>query len=116
MYTLLDGGDILEKSNENKKNDISIESNQNKNEVITIFFESDDKKINYELDCYKDSIFKDIEILLNQKFDELRDLKKYYLCNGNPIDVNKTFEENKIEDNSHIIIVINDTQTVNDES
>ena len=107
MYTLIDGGDILEKSNKNKKNDKSIETEQNKNQVITIFFESTDKKINYKLDCNKDSIFKDIEEKLNQEFAELRNVKKYYLCNGSQIDINKTFEENKIEDNSLILIVIN---------
>ena len=114
MYTLLDGGDILEKSNENK-NDKSIETEQNKNQVITIFFESTDKKINYELNCNKDSVFKDIEEKLNQEFVELRNVKKIYLYNGSQIDINKTFEENKIENNSHIIIAINDIPSVNDE-
>ena len=62
MYTLLDGGEILEKSNKDKKNDKSIETKQNKNQVKTIFFESTDQRIKlYKLNCNKDSIFKDIE-------------------------------------------------------
>ena len=110
MYTLLDGGDILENSNENEKNDESIETEQN----ITIFLESTDKKINWKLICNKDLIFKDIEEELNQEFAELRNVKKNYLYNGSQIDINKTFEENKIEDNFHIIIEINDMPSVNE--
>ena len=34
------------------------------------------------------------------------------MCNGSPIDINKTFGENKIKDNSHIIIVINDISSI----
>ena len=110
MYTLLDGGDILENSNENEKNDESIETEQN----ITIFLESTDKKINWKLICNKDLIFKDIEEELNQEFAELRNVKKNYLWYGSQIDINKTFEENKIEDNFHIIIEINDMPSVNE--
>ena len=111
MYTLLDGGDILENSNENEKNDESIETEQN----ITIFLEITDKKINCKLNYNKDLIFKDIEEELNQEFAELRNVKKNYLYNGSQIDINKTFEENKIEDNSHIIMEINDMPIVNEQ-
>ena len=111
MYTLLDGRDILENSNENEKNDESIETEQN----IIIFLESTDKKINWKLICNKDLIFKDIEEELNQEFAELRNVKKNYLYNGSQIDINKTFEENKIEDNSHIIMEINDMPSVNEQ-
>ena len=116
MYTLLNGEEIFKKCNKNKKNDKSIEAKQNKNRIITIFFETSDKKINHKLYCNEDSIFKDIEEKLNQKFAEMENIKKHYLCNGNPIDINKTFEENKIKDKSHILIVINDMPNINDES
>ena len=117
IYTLLDGGDILEESKKDKKNDKSIETKQNKNQIKTLFFESNDQRIiNYKLDCNKDSIFKDIEEKLYKKFVEFRNIKKYYLCNGSTININKTLEENKIKDNSHILIVIHDISIINNES
>jgi len=115
IYALLDERDILEKSHEKKKYKF-IKTKQNKIRVITIFFESSDKTINYKLYCIEDSIFKDIEEILCQEFAELRNIKKHYLYNGNPIVINKTFEENEIKDNSHIIIVKNNISNVNDES
>ena len=112
IYKLLDGEDIIEKSNKNKKNDNSKEIQQNKKEVLTISFESIDQNINYKLDCNKDSIFKDIEEEIYKKYAEFRNIQKYYLYEGNMIDINKTFEENKIKDNSHILIVINNDSSM----
>ena len=82
-------------------------------DILTIFFKSTDQRINYELYCNKDSIFKNIEEKINQKFAEYRNKKKIYLYNGKMIDINKTFEENEIKDNSRILITINDNISVN---
>ena len=114
MYILLDGFEDEFKKLNQKKIDKSIETKQNKKKVKTIFFESTDQRINYKLNCNNNSIFKDIEEELYKKFAEFRNIKKFYLCNGSPIDINKTFEENKIKDNSHIIIVINEISSINE--
>jgi len=111
MYKLLDREDISEKSNK-KKNDISIKTKQNKKYEKTIFFESTDQRINYKLYFNEDSIFKDIEEELYKKFPEYKSIKKYFLYNGNMIDINKSFEENKIKDNSHILLVMDDMSSI----
>jgi lysyl-tRNA synthetase class II len=82
-------------------------------DILTIFFISTDQSINYELYCDKDSIFKNIEEKINQKFAEYRNKKKIYLYDGNMIDINKTFGENKIKDNSLILVTTNDNPSVN---
>ena len=79
----------------------------------TLFFESIDQYINYKLICKKDSIFQDIENKLYKKFPEYKNIKKYFLYEGHMIDINKTLEENKIKNYSHIIVVINDMSSNN---
>ena len=116
MYKLLDWENVLKKSNKNKKTDKAIKTKKNKIQVKTIFFESTDQRINYKLYINKDSIFKDIEEEIYKKFAEFRNIQKYYLYNGNMIDINKTFEENKIKDNSYIIIVLDDITSMNEKS
>ena len=85
----------------------------NGGDIFTIFFESTDQRIKYELYCNKDSIFKGVEEKIDKKFAEYRNRQKIYLHDGSMVDINKTFGENKIENNSHIVVAINENTSVN---
>ena len=103
-------GDIINKS-------LTLEENNIKNnaiismkfgEKIKVNFISIDQKTKCSIACFDSDIFCDIEQQLYEIAPELQ--KEYYfLCNGGVIDKSLTFAQNKIKNNS--IILINENET-----
>ena len=103
-------GNIINKS-------LTLEENNIKNnaiismkfgEKIKVNFISIDQKTKCSITCFDSDIFCDIEQQLYEIAPELQ--KEYYfLCNGGVIDKSLTFAQNKIKNNS--IILINENET-----
>ena len=82
--------------------------NSPKGNPFAIIFTSTDQSIHYASVCYKSEKFSEIEEKLFKEYPELKLKEIIYLSNGSAIDRNATLEENKLKDNSNIIIVVED--------
>ena len=72
--------------------------------IISVIFKTMDQKIQYSVPCRKTDSFSKIEKKLYKEYPEYKEKNRYFLVNGNMIDVNKTTEENNIK-NSDVIIM-----------
>ena len=54
--------------------------------------------------CKTNYTFKSIEEKLYREYPEIKDDKTYFIVNGNPINRETTFEDNKIKDGDNILI------------
>ena len=92
------------KSNINNQNYQNTETN-NGYIFVTFTFKKYNKQI--FLDFYKNMLFKDVIIQLEEKYSWLKSIKnKYYYFKDKKIDINKTVKNLNIKDNSDIIIQI----------
>ena len=88
-----------------------INQSQNANEdknIISIIFKTMDQNIQYSVPCRKTDSFSKIEKKLYKEYSEYKEKNKYFLVNGNQIDVNKTIKENNIKNTDVIILNIVD--------
>lgn len=83
---------------------------QNKGHKLSIRFLSIDQSVNVALDCYENQKFSEVVSELLRKYKQLKNAKIYFLCNGDKVNENKTFSENKLKNNSSIMICINDDE------
>ena len=82
--------------------------NSPKGNPFAIIFTSTDQSIHYASVCYKSEKFSEIEEKLFKEYPVLKLKEITYVSNGSVIDRNATLEENKLEDNSNIIICFED--------
>ena len=76
-----------------------------KNEkIISIIFTCYDEELLYSMICKNTEQFSKIERLFYDKYPEYKECYNFYNNYGNIIDRIKTLKENKIEDNSIIIL------------
>ena len=68
------------------------------------FCSSDQKIINYSVECKNTDLFNTIENKLYKDFPEYYDTKNYFIIKGIKIDKNKSLEENNIHNNDMIIL------------
>jgi len=87
----------------NNNNEKVNQSNEDEN-IISIIFGTTDQKLHYSVPCRKTDSFSKIEKKLYNEYPEYKERNKYFLVNGNKIEVNKTLEENKIK-NSDVIFL-----------
>ena len=80
-------------------------SNKGEN-IISIEFLSFDQNIRYSISCKKTDSFSKIEQELYKEFPEYKEKNNIFLVNGEKIDVNKTLEDNNIEDRNVILFGI----------
>ena len=87
-------------SNYENKNSMNIIKKQ-----IFIKFTSIDQKINnYEVECYNTDIFENIIEKIYIKYPEIKNKDIFCLCGGTVINERVSLAENKIKDNSIILI------------
>ena len=82
--------------------------NSQKGNPFAIIFTSTDQSIHYASVCYKSEKFYEIEEKLFKEYPELKLKRITYLSGGSVIDRNATLEENKLKDNSNIIVCVED--------
>ena len=68
------------------------------------FCSSDQKIINYSVDCKNTDLFNTIENKLYKDFPEYYGTKNYFIIKGIKIDKNKSLEENNIHNNEMIML------------
>jgi len=79
--------------------------------IISAIFKTMDQKIQYSVPCRKTDSFSKIEKKLYKEYPEYKEKNRYFLVNGNQIDVNKTIEENNIKNSDVIIMnIVDDIQ------
>ena len=78
----------------------NISSLSNDGEEINVHFQSGDNKINKTLSFNKNNIFGSV---LNQ-YPDIKNNYNLFLVNGKNININSTFEQNKIKDGDNILI------------
>lgn len=77
-------------------------------EDICVIIKSTAQDFKSSFICKKSDKFKDLQEQLYERKKDLKDKYLYYVCAGNPIDIEKTIEENKIKDNDIIVYNIFD--------
>ena len=93
-FALVNNNDMINKFKDEDEDD----------NIISVIFKTMDQKIQYSVPCRKTDSFSKIEKKLYNEYPEYKERNKYFLVNGNKIEVNKTLEENKIK-NSDVIFL-----------
>ena len=75
--------------------------------LISIIITNQEENILYSIICKDTNNFKDIEYKIHDKYPEFSELNIYFTLNGKRININKSLKENKIKDNSIIVLNIN---------
>ena len=75
---------------------------------IKVNFVSIDQKIKYSINCSNLDVFSTLIEILCNKFNVLKNKKKFFLANGNILKKNLTLEQNKINDGDQILINVID--------
>ena len=88
--------------------EIFKDDNENKNKKCVILFISSDQIINFPISGNIKDNFRDFEEKLFTQFPALRNKNLYFLANGNIINRNETLENNRIENDTTILINIDD--------
>lgn len=86
-------------------------NNQNEgvpNNLISIIFQSLDKKVHCSIICKETDVFKNVESSLYKKYPEYLESEQIFIVNGNNIDRLKSLNENGIKDNDIILIYPNE--------
>ena len=73
-------------------------------ENIIIYFIFTDQNINTSISCFNTDLFAHVEEKLYLKHQELKNQNVVYLTNGNVVNRALTLEQNKIKNDSHILI------------
>ena len=94
--------ELLEKLKSNNQNE-GIPNN-----LISIIFQSLDKKVHCSIICKETDLFINVEASLYKKYPEYRDSEQYFIVNGKKINKFKTLNENGIKDNDIILLYVNE--------
>ena len=126
LETTKNGTEISQSLNENKTNkeDSELKTEEEdentiqrattfleRNNVIAVHFYSGDNRINKAMACQTNYTFKSIEEKLYREYPEIKNDVACFLANGESINREKTFEDNKIKDGDTIIICFNNYDT-----
>ena len=84
-----------------RKNQFDLKEREN---LMTIIFQSIDESIHYAIICKKTDRFEAIENILYDKYPIYLDKKNNFTVNGKNINKSKTMEENKIKYSDIIIL------------
>ena len=88
--------------------EIFKDDNENKNQKCVILFISSDQIINFPISGNIKDNFRDFEEKLFTQFPALRNKNLFFLANGSIINRNETLENNRIENDTTILINIDD--------
>ena len=89
-------------NNDEKRNQLHKFKSNEDEDIISVIFSSLDQNIHYSIPCKKSDSFSKIEQKLYKEFPQYKEKNKFFLVNGNKIEVNNTLEENNIK-NSDVI-------------
>ena len=102
-----------------QKESFPMNNNESNNELISVIFKITDKsfgypkawneynkKFGYPMACYNLDNFSTIEQKLYSESPDLKEEKILFIINGNRIDKSATLEQNKIKDNTIILLEI----------
>ena len=93
---------ILEQLKTTKKNE------EIQNNLISIIFQSLDKRVHCSIICKETDLFTNVESSLYKKYPEYLESEQFYVVNGKQIDKCKTLNENGIKDNDIILLYANE--------
>ena len=88
---LLKSHEII-KQNEKENDEEDINEDDEKEELISVIFNSIDENILYSIICNKNDEFSNIESLVFDKYPEYKYLNKDFIVNGNKINKQKNLE------------------------
>jgi hypothetical protein len=74
--------------------------------MTCIYFTSTDQKVNLPIPCLKTDTFAEVEEKLYKEFPEYRETNNSFISNGTQILRFKTIEENKIKNNTPVILMV----------
>ena len=94
--------ELLEKLKSNNQNE-GIPNN-----LISIIFQSLDKKVHCSIICKETDLFINVEASLYKKYPEYKESEQYFIVNGKKINKFKTLNENGIKDNDIILLYVNE--------
>lgn len=94
----------IKKQNYNQNN--NKDRMVHENEIASVFFTSNDQKINFAVSCLKSSIFAEVEEKLYKEYPEYRETNNYFLSNGKQILRFKTIEQNNIGNGRPVILIL----------
>ena len=83
-----------------------ILKNFNMNEMMTVNFISEDKKINFAIPCIKTNIFAEVEEKLYKQYPEYRETNNNFVFNGAQILRFKTIDDNKIGNGLPVTLLV----------
>ena len=75
-------------------------------QMTCIYFTSTDQKVHLPIPCIKTDIFAEVEEKLYKEFPEYRETNNTFIVNGRQILRFKTVEENKIKNNTPVLLVV----------
>ena len=75
--------------------------------IFSVNFISLDETVHYSVICKNKDKFSKIESMLYDKYPEYKDANKYFVVNGQKIDISKNLDENGIKNGDIIILKIN---------
>ena len=74
--------------------------------MTCIYFTSTDQKVHLPIPFIKTDIFAEVEEKLYKEFPEYRETNNTFIVNGRQILRFKTVEENKIKNNTPVLLVV----------
>ena len=86
-------------------------SNQNEgipNNLISVIFQSLDKRVHCSIICKETDLFVNVESSLYKKYPEYLESEQYFIVNGKKINKFKTLNANGIKDNDIILLYVNE--------
>ena len=97
----------LEINNLNAKLRDSLSKSRNcGNEIMSVYFISSDKSVNIAIPCLNNNTFAEVEEKLYQRYPKYREKNNNFICNGIQILRFKTIEENRIRNDSPVILIL----------
>ena len=88
---------LKEQNGSNANSSSNLSSNMvNINDIITVLFISEDKKVNFPIPCVKNNTFAEVEEKLYKQYPELRETNNNFTSGGIQVLRFKTIAENKI--------------------
>ena len=80
------------------------EEDNNEDKEISVIIRSSDQRFTSSFICKRSDNFKELEQKIYKRFPDLMQKEHYFLCNGNIITIEKTIEENNINDGNILVI------------
>ena len=80
--------------------------------MIKIYFISDEPKINHLINCYDSNIFSTIENQFYNVFPQLKEKNVIFQVDGHKVDKSLSLEENNIKNNAIINMLISDSEKI----